>query len=205
MKKAVFRMIAYMVILVLAMMLTAGSAWASDGDSEDRLEQELLSASGLDKLTVDELYEKVKDSRQTLLETRLEVVKKANEAKLRLEELIKGNKTGAQATETLRKDLDTIREAQRVLATILSDILNAAADINRRVAGEQEGSAGNSTAGEPSAASRVVQAPALIFDTESEESIPSRSYLEKLISLYEEKTRQLIRIAESLDGIVLVG
>ena len=198
-------MIAYMVILVMAMMLMTGSAWAADGDSEYKPEQELLTSSGLDKLTIVELYDKVKDSRQTLLDTRLEVVKKANEAKLRLEELIKGNKTGAQATEALRKDLDTIREAQRVLATILSDILNAAADINKRVAGEEEGPTGNSTAVDTSAASRAGTAPAPVFDTESAESIPSRSYLEKLIPLYEEKTRQLIRIAESLDGIVLVG
>ena len=36
-----------------------------------------------DKLTVEELYKKVKEQREKLLENRLEVVKQANDAKAR--------------------------------------------------------------------------------------------------------------------------
>ena len=77
------------------------------------------------QLSMTELYEKVKECRQSLLERRMDVVKEANEAKQRLEELIKNSKHSAQSTEALRRDLDIIKEAQRVLATILSDIVNA--------------------------------------------------------------------------------
>jgi len=226
----------------------------SEGGSEEVRESANSPVSPLNNQTVFiELYEKVKICRQTLLETRLEVVKKANEAKQRLEELIKGNKAGARSAEALKKDLDTIREAQRVLATMLSDILNAASgnetnpptEATARGAGLYEnGSDGESADGrldlkgetvvdeEQAIESGIVTPDATkvegILSGEEDKTtdsgapmapqtdrerlgltfrgvLPSREYLENLIILYEEKTQQLIRIAESLNGIVLIN
>ena len=139
-------------------------------------------------LSIAELYERVRACRQSLLETRLDVVKEANEAKQRLDELLKNGKQGVQSAENLKKDLETVKEAQRILATILSDIISA-------TTAEDAGAAGgvNTRAGLPlPGASAAGQS----------EIIPSREYLEGLILLYGEKTQQLTRIAESLNSIV---
>jgi uncharacterized low-complexity protein len=63
-----------------------------------------------------------------LLESRVDAVRLANAATRRLAELLAGGDTPADAAanESLKKDLETIREAQRLLTTILSDITAAA-------------------------------------------------------------------------------
>ena len=136
-------------------------------------------------LSISELFGKVKACRQSLLETRLDVVKEANEAKQRLEEMLKTGRQNARSAESLKKDLETIKEAQRVLATILSDIINA-------TTGEDAGAPGSLSLLPASGAAAAPQG----------ERIPSREYLESLIALYSEKTQQLVRIVESLNTIV---
>jgi len=227
---------------------------------EGSRESEIVSTAGYEKLTVIQLNEKVKECRQTLLETRLEVVRKANEAKQRLEELIKGDKPGALSAEILRKDLDTIKEAQRVLATVLSDIVNVttatpgaaasapagsggtvpaynatgaastgsagtnvAADQTgyTNEAGEATGPAAQPGSGAASGATSTATTPAgtqvqtpeqdafregLPATVAAQQQTPlSREYLESLIVLYNAKIQQLVRIADSLDRIVMIG
>ena len=116
------------------------------------------------------------------------MVKEANEAKLRLEELLKGSKPGVQSADALKKDLETIKEAQKVLATILSDIVSATSG-----EGAQDGSTGQSKLPGAAAAGGTQQ-----------EIMPSREYLEGLIVLYDEKNQQLAKIVEALNGIVLL-
>lgn len=161
----------------------------SPENDPDGLGSFAVAAPDYKQLSVTELYAKVKECRQSLLETRLDVVKEANEAKLRLEELLKNGKQSAQSAEALRRDLDTIKEAQRVLATILSDIVNAASSAGT---GAQESGAGQIKAS--GAASGAQQ-----------EILPSREYLESLIVLYDEKNRQLAKIVESLNGVVTLS
>lgn len=144
------------------------------------------------QLSITELYDKVKESRQTLLENRLEVVKKANEAKQRLEELLlKNGKGGSQSAEALKKDLETIKEAQRVLTTILSDIISATAE-----AAEDGKQAEGGTSEKPKVLGTAKAG------SNTSEIMPSREYLESLIPLYDEKSQQLAKVIESLNGIV---
>ncbi len=93
--------------------------------AKDMLETPLYPMGSSENLSVAVLYERVKSGRQRLLETRLSLVRKANEAKQRNEELSAGGAINPQSKEILRKDLEMIKEAQRVLATVLSDIMNA--------------------------------------------------------------------------------
>ena len=141
------------------------------------------------QLTLTELFDRVSESRQALLDSRLGVVREANDAKQRLEGLLRGGRQSTQSTDVLRRDLDTIREAQRVLATILSDILNA-------TTGEEPGF--------PGSLNQVRLSGNVTGSGPQTEIIPSREYLESLIMLYDEKTQQLARIAESLNGVVPV-
>lgn len=167
--------------------LTQGQPAVTIGDNPTPLAV-AESAPDYKQLTIAELYTKVKECRQSLLETRLDVVKEANEAKQRLEELLKSGKQGTNSADMLKKDLETIKEAQKVLATILSDIINAAAGMDT---GATEAS---------SAQHRLPGAAA----GQQHEVMPSREYLESLIVLYDQKTKQLAKIVESLNGIVVV-
>ena len=171
----------FMAMPVLASALPATDPGAgSTGDPEAPDEEPVPYYK---QLTVAELYEKVKECRQSLLATRLDVVKEANEAKLRLEELLKSNKHGSQSADALKKDLETIKEAQKVLATILSDIVNVTSADNFGVLDARTGQV------RPQSGAQ-------------QEILPSREYLENLIVLYDEKTQQLSRIVESLNSIV---
>jgi DNA-binding protein H-NS len=145
-------------------------------------------------LSIPELYEKVKESRLALMENRLEVVKKANEAKQRLEELLaKNGKQGSRSMEALKKDLETIKEAQRVLATILSDIVSAIS---------VEAGDGLKQAGGEDAAEKPTTPGVGKITGNSNEIMPSREYLASLIVLYDEKSLQLAKVIESLNNIV---
>ena len=201
-----------------------------------------------EKASIAELNEQVKESRLLLLETRLDVVRKASEAKLRLDEMIKGEKVGAHSAEALRKDLDTIKEAQRVLATVLSDIVSAktatgagaqaqsagaqaqgagaqaqgtlaqgagAQDASTQAQGTQAQGAGVQAQGTQAqgAGAQAQGAQAQGEGAQAQDTQPaaaqseaplSREYLESLISLYHEKTQQLVKIAASLDKIVIL-
>jgi hypothetical protein len=207
------------------------------------------------KLSAIELYDKVKECRQSLLETRMDVVKEANDAKLRLEGILKSGKHSAQTIEALKKDLDTIKEAQRVLATILSDIVSATSS---ETSDAQDGSitqpgvaggtpqigtggiapqtgtsgsvpsaggtgvAGNTpqtgtggiapqtgTSGSVPPAGTTGIAPQVgmiggMVAGSRQEIMPSREYLESLVILYDEKTQQLAKIVDSLNGIAVL-
>jgi hypothetical protein len=150
-----------------------------------------LAPAAVKEISIPKLYERVKEARQTLLENRLEVVRQANEAKLRLETLL--GDTGRQDNlqrpepETLKKDLEAVKEAQKVLMTMLSDILNTA----------MQGEAEKTAAGEGK--------PKALGAVSPEEALPSREYLESLIVLYEEKNAQLLKVIDSLSGIVSTG
>ena len=104
----------------------------------------------------------------------MEVVKQANDAKARLEEQMAGAtdaKSQDKLAESLKKDLETIKEANKALNTILSDILTATS-----VKGVQE------------------EAPAA-----AEQELPQdREYLNQLAILYQEKSQQLEAVIESL-------
>lgn len=179
---------------------------ASIPEATGQSQSEIVTTQGYEKLTITELYEKVKSSRQEFLETRSEVVKKANEAKQRLEELVKGNWSSGQSADALRKDLDTVKEAQRVLATILSDIVNATsgsdADADTAKAAAATGIMGGS--GQAFAGNETGSGNSGTMRINPGEILPSREYIEKLIILYSEKNQQLVKIAGSLDGIVTV-
>ena len=183
-------------------------------DQEDPRAAEIVSISGYEKLTVAELNDKVKECRQALLETRLEVVRKANEAKQRLEELIKSDRIGTRSADSLRKDLETIKEAQRVLATILSDIVSITAATVEQTASNNSSDAGQMTAATPTGETEVGPgAGASVLDAQNAsrqglilaEFMPSREYLEGLITLFNAKIRQLVRIAASLDSVLMIG
>lgn len=139
-----------------------------------------------DKLTVEELYKKVKEQREKLLENRLEVVKQANDAKARVEDLIARNadaKGQAKLAEALKKDLEVIKDANKTLNTILSDILTATAE------------------GEEESGGQVAGYKAVTSAGGGKEIMPSREYLNKLALLYKEKSFQLAKVIESLSNV----
>ena len=192
----------------------------STAGQEDPRASEIVSISGYEKMTTAELNDKVKECRQALLETRLEVVRKANEAKQRLEELIKSDRIGARSAESLRKDLETIKEAQRVLATILSDIVSITAATGGQTSSGSSvidfAGTGQTAAATPAPAGETevgTGAGASVLDAQNAnrqgmilpEFMPSREYLEGLITLYNAKIQQLVRIAASLDSVLMIG
>jgi len=187
---------AIFLIMVMCLLCAAMPVWASALSNEapavvigeDPPPLASQDPPDYQQMSIPELYAKVKECRQSLLETRLNVVKEANEAKLRLEELLKNNKQGMPSAEALKKDLETIKEAQRVLATILSDIVSAAAGMETG-AGDANKSQGWQPGGTPGT---------------QQEIMPSREHLESLIVLYDQKTKQLAKIVESLNGIVVL-
>ncbi len=183
------RFLVFILLMTLCMLYTAMPLLATNQVATPKPAAEAADDS---QLSITELYDKVKESRQTLLENRLEVVKKANEAKQRLEELLlKNGKGGNQSAEALKKDLETIKEAQRVLTTILSDIISATAE-----AAEDGKQAEGGTAEKPKVLGTTKAG------SNTNEIMPSREYLESLIPLYDEKSQQLAKVIESLNGIV---
>ena len=182
------RKILLLIILIFCAALFAATpllaAPGSDGSGRATATEEdksLLDEN--DKLTVEELYKKVKEQREKLLENRLEVVKQANDAKARVEDLIARNadaKGQAKLAEALKKDLEVIKDANKTLNTILSDILTATAE------GEEE--SGGQVAGYKAV-------------TSAKEIMPSREYLNKLALLYKEKSFQLAKVIESLSNV----
>jgi hypothetical protein len=167
-----------------------------------------------------DLYIQVADGRQKLLETRLDVVRKANEGKQRKEELAALGRISPQTIESLRKDLETVKEAQRVMATVLSDITNATtsndviSDAVARFITHGQPADGDRDAGhaseprpkaeDPDHSTDVTDDKTDATDDKIDDAALSRVYLENIIRIYESKTRQLTRIAEAIDGVARV-
>ena len=152
-----------------------------------------------------DLLKKVNDSRQALLENQLQVMKKANEAKQRVEELLKSGKPGSQSVEALKKDMETIKESQRMLASILSDIINAITSFSTN---QNILSSDSHSISEP--ADREGEVLIQGFDEETsqarkKETLTSHEYLDSLIELYEIKSALLAKIADTLDHVVPVN
>lgn len=185
------RKILLLIILIFCAALFAATpllaAPGSDGSGRATATEEdksLLDEN--DKLTVEELYKKVKEQREKLLENRLEVVKQANDAKARVEDLIARNadvKGQAKLAEALKKDLEVIKDANKTLNTILSDILTATAE------------------GEEESGGQVAGYKAVTSAGGGKEIMPSREYLNKLALLYKEKSFQLAKVIESLSNV----
>lgn len=199
MKGKKIRPLVFILLTALCLLYAATPLLAT---SQVAVPKPVAGAADDSELSITELYDKVKDSRQTLLENRLEVVKKANEAKQRLEELLlknsKGGNQSAEAlkAETLKKDLETIKEAQRVLTSILSDIVCATAE----AAEDGKPETGKQAEGGTTEKPKVLGTAKATGNTA--EIMPSREYLESLIPLYDEKSEQLTKVIESLNGIV---
>ena len=175
MKKSLLWILVLSFLLLFAEPLSAAPVQEAErkGDTfTNQGEQFVLEEK--ESLTLEELHQKVEEQRDKLLENRLEVVKQANDAKARLEEQMAGAtdaKSQDKLAESLKKDLETIKEANKALNTILSDILTATS-----VKGVQE------------------EAPAA-----AEQELPQdRKYLHQLAILYQEKSQQLEAVIESL-------
>jgi hypothetical protein len=84
------------------------------------------------------LLSKLRDGRAKLIEAQTEVVSQANDAKLRVEEILKQSITEKKALSTeqvekLKKDLEIIKSNQEIINTVLADISAAAADMDEVV------------------------------------------------------------------------
>jgi len=159
--------------------LFASAAFAPRTTVVDIPEPTEVPLSAYADLSLPELNEKIKANRQSFLAIRLDVILKANDAKQRLEEYTKSDKYGGKSIDSLKKDLETIKEAQRVLAAVLSEIINL-------------------TTGSELSLSEGMETQS---DRTAENAILSREYLDRLARLYDEKTKQLVWIADSLDKV----
>ena len=91
------------------------------------------AALGEQQETISETFNRLRDERTKLVEAQSEVVVQANDAKLRVEQII--NQTiaekktiSSQRLESLKKDIEVIKINQEILNTILADIRSATAD-----------------------------------------------------------------------------
>lgn len=183
-------------ILILGLMLFIAAPLSAVPDQEDAAgaqtpagEESKTLLEENDKLTVEELYKKVKEQRDKLLESRLEVVKQANDAKSRIEDLIakaSDAKSQAKLADSLKKDLETIKEANKILNTILSDIVTATSESSDDESKDQP---------------KVARYKAVTSAGSDKEALPSREYLNKLALLYKEKSFQLAKVIESLVNV----
>jgi hypothetical protein len=157
----------------------AGAVFAAGQDAG-----ETVTGLPVESMPLPVLYERVKAARQLLLESRLEMVRQANEAKRRLEEIMAESDKLADAVagERWKKDLEIIKESQRLLTAILSDITAIA------IQGETEKRLDGDAARLPG------------LDGSADLLLP-RDYLESLVTLYEEKNDQLAKVIASLGGI----
>ena len=177
------------------------SAPGTDPSAVDITEPNEVPLSSFGDLSVNEMFERVGGGRRKLLEARLDVVRKANEAKQRKEELVGSARLSQQALDILRKDLEAIKEAQRVMATTLSDVINATTSndpisevVTRGFGGARGGDAGDTPGSESGGAGADAGDIALFKD-----------YLSSLNRIYDDKSKQLSRVSEALDNIVRIS